>query len=388
MQGLAESLAERRRAGLHRQAEALEGPAGVRMSSQGEPLRVFCSNDYLGLAADPRVAEALTEAVSRYGVGSGAAHLVTGHRDVHEALEADLAEFLGRERALLFSTGYMANLGVMQALVAAGEAVFQDRLNHASLLDGARLAGARLQRYRHADAGHLAQRLAASRHTPRLIATDGVFSMDGDLAPLHELAGLARRHGAWLLVDDAHGLGVLGPQGRGSAAAAGLGAADCPLLVGTLGKALGTFGAFVAGDAEVIDTLVQHARTYIYTTAPPPALAAATRAALAIARAEDWRRQHLARLVTRFRDGARRLGLDLMDSPSAIQPLRVGDSEAALAASSALRRRGLLVTAIRPPTVPAGSARLRVTLSAAHSESDVDELLAGLESLELARGAS
>lgn len=371
---LREELAALEAAGLRRRSRALS-VSGVAARSADRSLRVFCSNDYLGLADDPRLVEAFTAAARRDGVGSGAAHLVTGHRGEHEALEAELAEFLGRERVLLFSTGYMANLGVIDALLGAGDAAFEDRLNHASLLDGARLAGARLQRYRHADPVHLEARLAGGDYRRRLVISDGVFSMDGDLAPLPALAAAAARHDAWLMVDDAHGIGVLGAGGGGIVQQLGLSPAQVPVLVGTLGKALGCFGAFVAGSAELVDYLVQKARTYVYTTAPPPAVAAAARAALGIIRDEPGRRQRLQALVSRFRAGAAQLGLPLMDSPTPIQPLLVGDARRAVALSGTLEQAGFLVTAIRPPTVPAGTARLRVTLSAAHREGDVDELL-------------
>ena len=351
------------------------GPAELVVD--GRRCLAFCSNDYLGLAHDPRLAEALAAHAMQGGAGSGAAHLVTGHNPEHHALEEELAEFAGFPRALLFSTGYMANLGLLTALAGRGDLVAEDRLNHASLLDASRLSGAKVRRYAHADAEAAARRLAAPARQ-RFIASDAVFSMDGDVAPLPELAGVARRHGAELLVDDAHGLGVLGPEGRGSLAAAGLGPQDVTAMVGTLGKALGTFGAFVAGDDAVIETLVQRARSYIYTTAPPPAVAAATRRALALARAEEWRRDRLGTLVRRFREGAHGLGLRLAPSETPIQPVLAGSAQAALQAAAQLFAAGLWVTPIRPPTVPTGSARLRVTLSAAHAEADVDRLLEGL----------
>jgi 8-amino-7-oxononanoate synthase len=356
----------------------LDGPTGPRATEGGRGLLVFCSNDYLGLASDPRIAHAMTKAASEGGTGSGGAHLVSGHRQEHEALEAELSDFLGRERTLLFSTGYAANLGVIDALLGRGDGCFQDRLNHASLLDGARLSGARLIRYRHADVEDLASRLHGSEHRQRLVVTDGVFSMDGDTAPLRELAVCARDNGAWLMVDDAHGIGVTGPGAAGSVAAAGLGVDEVPVLVGTLGKAFGTFGAFVSGSAELVEYLVQCARTYIYTTAPPPSLAAASRVALRLVRQESWRRDRLQALIHRFRQGAEQLDLALMPSTTPIQPLVVGEADAAVAASEGLEARGFLVTAIRPPTVPAGTARLRITLSAAHSDEQVDRLLDAL----------
>jgi 8-amino-7-oxononanoate synthase len=377
---LESELSARRAANLYRQPRALSA-RGTLAQRDGRSYRVFCSNDYLGLADHPRVVAAFQRAAAEYGVGSGAAHLVSGHRFEHDALEEELAAFLGRERALLFSTGYMANMGVIDALLSDGDALYEDRLNHASLLDGARLAGARRLRYTHADPQHLAQRLSAGDFRHRLIVTDGVFSMDGDVAPLAELALLAARHQAWLMVDDAHGIGVLGSTGGGSVEAAGLSPAQVPMLVGTLGKALGTFGAFVAGSGTLIEFLWQKARTFIYTTALPPAVAAATRESLRLVAEEAWRRDHLRRLIGRFRAGAEQLGLPLMPSATPIQPLLVGEAEPALALSAALERAGFLVTAIRPPTVPRGGARLRVTLSAAHAEADVDALLQALAEL-------
>ena len=358
------------------------GPAELVVD--GRRCLAFCSNDYLGLARDPRLAEALAAHAMHAGTGSGAAHLVTGHGPEHQALEEELAEFTGFPRALLFSTGYMANLGLLCALAQRGDLVAEDRLNHASLLDASRLCGAKVSRYAHADAPAAGRRLHGTARR-RLVVTDGVFSMDGDAAPLAALADVARRHEAELLVDDAHGLGVVGPEGRGSVAAAGLRPQDVTALVGTLGKAFGTFGAFVAASEPVVETLVQRARSYIYTTAPPPPLAAATRRALAIARAEPWRRDRLAALVARFRHGAEALGLRLADSATPIQPVLAGTSRNALEAAAALFEAGFWVTPIRPPTVPAGTARLRITFSAAHQEADVDRLLGALAAVPALR---
>lgn len=343
----------------------------------GRRLCNFCSNDYLGLARHPALATALAAAAARYGAGSGASHLVTGHGHEHHALEEELAAFVGRQRALLFSSGYLANLGVIAAFAGRGETVLQDRLNHASLLDGARLSGARLLRYAHANATAAAA-LLANQPRASLLATDAVFSMDGDMAPLAALAAACTAHSAWLFADDAHGFGLRGPHGAGSLAELGLDSEAVPLLMATLGKALGSCGAFVAGDADCIEYLLQRSRTYIYTTALPPAIAAATRAALCLCRAEDWRRAHLASLIARFRRGAASLGLPLLPSSTAIQPLLLGDAARALALADALESAGFLVAAIRPPTVPLGSARLRVTLSAAHSDANVDDLLSAL----------
>jgi len=360
-----------------RRVVSARGPA-PRVVADGHELVDFCSNDYLGLGRDPRVARTMAAAAVDWGAGATSAHLVTGHTAAHHSLEEDLARFTGRERALLFSTGYMANLGAVTALAGRHDLIVEDRLNHASLIDAARLAGAKVLRYRHSDAESAARRLSDNQGRRRLLLTDGVFSMDGDLAPLPDLAKAAASHGAWLVVDDAHGLGVLGDSGGGSLEAAGLGQNEVPVLVGTLGKAFGTFGAFVAGSAALVETLVQKARTYIYTTAPPPAVAQATRTALSIALDESWRRERLAGLVARFRAGAASLGIPLANSLTPIQPVIVGESAAALTASEDLFRQGFWVAAIRPPTVPVNSARLRITLSAAHRDGDVDALLEAL----------
>lgn len=374
---LAARLAARRAEHLFRQRPLLESPQGPQVRVDGQPLLAFCSNDYLGLASHPEVVRALLDGAERWGVGGGASHLVIGHSQPHHALEEALAEFTGRPRALLFSTGYMANLAAVTALVGQGDTVLEDRLNHASLLDAGLLSAARFSRYRHNDAASLASRLdKASGNT--LVVTDGVFSMDGDLADLPALAATAKARGAWLMVDDAHGFGALGASGGGIVEHFGLGLEEVPVLVGTLGKAFGTAGAFVAGSAELIETLVQFARPYIYTTSQPPAVACASLKSLELLRTEGWRREHLAALIARFRAGAAELGLTLMDSPTPIQPLLIGDSARAVELSRLLRERGILVGAIRPPTVPAGTARLRVTLSAAHSVAQVERLLDAL----------
>jgi 8-amino-7-oxononanoate synthase len=384
MSSLKAELERRRADGLYRLRRVTESAQGPELVVDGRRVLAFCSNDYLGLAADPRLAEAMTRGVARYGVGSGAAHLISGHSKAHHALEEELAEFTGRERALLFSTGYMANLGVISALLGRGDSVFEDRLNHASLIDGGLLSRARLKRYPHADVSALAEQLETAAAGRRLVVSDGVFSMDGDVAPIAQLAAASSANAAWLMIDDAHGIGIQGPRGQGSAAAAGLAQDDVPILMGTLGKALGTSGAFVAGSAELIETLIQRARPYIYTTAMPPAVAEATRASLRIAAEEEWRRERLQGLIARFRHGAEKIGLQLMESQTPIQPVLLGSSERANRWGEALQREGLLVGAIRPPTVPEGSARLRITFSASHSAAQVDALLAVLE--EIAAG--
>ncbi|QJP06355.1 8-amino-7-oxononanoate synthase [Pseudomonas multiresinivorans] len=374
---LAARLAQRQAEDLYRRRPLLESPQGPEVVIDGQPMLAFCSNDYLGLANHPEVIAALRAGAERWGVGGGASHLVNGHCGPHHELELALAEFTGRPRALLFSTGYMANLGTVTALVGKGDSVLEDRLNHASLLDAGLLSGARFSRYLHNDAASLASRLEKAEGNT-LVVTDGVFSMDGDLADLPSLCATARQQNAWVMVDDAHGFGPLGASGGGIVEHFGLGIEDVPVLVGTLGKAFGTAGAFVAGSEELIETLIQFARPYIYTTSQPPAVACATLKSLELLRAERWRRDHLNALIARFRAGAEAIGLSLMDSPTPIQPILIGGSAQAMALSVELRQRGILVGAIRPPTVPTGTARLRVTLSASHTEAQVDRLLVAL----------
>jgi len=375
MQDLSAALAERQRQQLYRRRQTLDGPQNVEVQIDGQTYLSFCSNDYLGLAAHPAVIDALKVGADRFGVGSGAAHLITGHSYAHQVLEEELADFVGRPRALLFSTGYMANLGVVSALTGRGDSVFEDRLNHASLLDAAVLSGARLVRYAHADSVALQHKLENTETRQRLIATDSVFSMDGDYAPLGQLQDVALANDSWLLADDAHGFGVLGPQGRGYCVDQLGAGAENIILMATLGKALGTGGAFVAGSDELIETLIQQARTFIYTTATSPAMAWATRTALQLVREGSDLRESLFDNITYFREGARQLGLPLMNSVSAIQPLPVGDTAMAMSLSESLRNHGILVTAIRPPTVPQGTARLRITLCARHSRQQLDRLL-------------
>lgn len=378
-QRLQRGLAERETESLYRRRRIVESARGPHLRIDGRDVLAFCSNDYLGLAGDPRLVEAQCSAARKYGAGSGAAHLVSGHQRIHHELEERLAEFTGRARALLFSTGYMANLGIASALVGRGDNIFEDRLNHASLLDAGLLSGAKFSRYAHADTIALQEKLAARGDDGiALVMTDGVFSMDGDIAPLRDLAMLSRRHDAALVVDDAHGIGVLGENGGGVTEYFGLSANDVPVLMGTLGKAFGSFGAFVAGSETLIETLINRSRTYIYTTALPAAVAGASLAALRIIEGEPERRAHLNALVARFRDGAASIGLQLMPSMTPIQPIVVGDAVTAMKYSDALYERGVLVTAIRPPTVPKGTARLRVTLSALHTLADIDRLLEAL----------
>lgn len=372
------ALAQRRNDGLYRERLTLDSAQGPLVNIGGREFLNFCSNDYLGLASHPRVIARLRSAASEFGVGSGASHLVCGHTAAHHELEEALAEFTGRPRALLFSSGYMANTGVLTSLLQRGDNVFEDRLNHASLLDGGLHSGARFSRFAHGDVAALQKKITTATGAS-MVVVDGVFSMDGDSAPLPELAQLCKNKNACLMVDDAHGFGVMGKTGAGSLEAADLDTNDVPILMATLGKAMGTSGAFVAGSELLIESLIQHARSYIYTTALPPAIAAATLESLVLLHEEEWRREHLVLLINRFRAGAYELGLPLMDSSSAIQPLFVGDANKAVTLSEQLAVRGLLIGAIRPPTVPANTSRLRITLSAAHSEQQIDRLLEELE---------
>ncbi|MFC1702286.1 8-amino-7-oxononanoate synthase [Pseudomonadota bacterium] len=360
---------------LGRHRRVLSGNHPVEVQADGGALLNFSSNDYLGLASHPDLVAALRSAADSHGVGSGASALVTGFRVEHQLLEQELAEFLQCEKVLLCSSGYLANLAVATSLTGRGDVIIQDKLCHASLIDAARLSEARLSRYGHVDMAGLQRRLASARQGNALVVSDGVFSMDGDTAPLKNMVDLCRQHQAWLAVDDAHGIGVCGPGGRGSVAAAGLNSLDVPILTGTLGKAFGCFGAFVAGSEKLINHLVNEARSYIYTTAMPPALAAAARAALRRVIEDEWRREHLQLLIRHFRQGARNRGLVLMDSDSPIQPMIIGDSRATLELAAALREQGYLVVAMRPPTVPKGTSRLRITLTAAHQAAQLDALL-------------
>jgi 8-amino-7-oxononanoate synthase len=379
---LQHDLHQRADHGLLRQRRVLQSMQGVRITVDGQPYLSFCSNDYLGLASDPQLIGALQTGAQQYGAGSGASHLVSGHMAPHHALEQALARFVNKPAALLFSTGYLANLAVVQALLGRHDTVYADKLNHASLNDAMLLSRARVQRYRHNDPAHLAQLLKQNVSGRKLIITDAIFSMDGDLAPLPELLALCDRYDAWLLVDDAHGVGVLGEQGRGALSHFKL---HSPRIIymATLGKAAGVSGAFVAAEQIVVDTLVQHARSYIYTTASPPALACASLAALQLMEKEDWRRAQLQHLIAQLRSGLAGLKWRLLESSTPIQPLLIGANEQALAISTGLRARGIWVPAIRPPTVPRGTARLRISLSAAHSAADVAQLIDAVH--ELAR---
>ena len=368
-------LEARVRQSRYRQRKTLQTPQGVEVLVDGKRCLGFSSNDYLGLANHPAVIAAFQQATNQYGVGSGASHLVSGHGAEHQALEEELAEFTGRPRALLFSTGYMANVGVIHALMGQGDLVVQDKLNHASLLDGGFLCRAQFERYAHTDIAAAQALLADNSGQRKLLATDGVFSMDGDLADLPALADIADQNNAWLLVDDAHGFGVLGESGRGIAEHFAMDMNRLPILVGTLGKSFGTFGAFVAGSEALIESLIQFARTYIYTTALPPAVAAATRAALTLIDSESWRRQKLQTLIAHFQRGAADRGITVMASPTPIQPVLIGDDTKVIKIGEYLLEAGFWTGAIRPPTVPVGSARLRITLTAEHEVEQLDSLL-------------
>ncbi len=368
-------LKERQEQFLYRSPKVVSSPQQPTMVIDNKEVLSFCSNDYLGLANHPLVKKAFISAVDHYGVGSGAAHLVNGHTQEHQLLEQELADFTGREAALLFSTGYMANLGVVSAFMNRGDAIFADRLNHASLVDATLLSGAKLIRYSHNDTVILQKKLSVNDASNKMILTDSVFSMDGDLANIPELVKSSQQHNAWLMLDDAHGFGVLGENGAGVVEEFSVNQNDVPLLMATLGKAAGTSGAFIAGSYEHIDYLKQSARTWIYTTAMPPAIAAASRESLKLIKSENWRREKLMELVDLFKQQAKEKGIHVLPSDTAIQPVLIGSSRATLAISENMFKAGILVTAIRPPTVPSNTARLRVTFSANHEKKDVHLLL-------------
>lgn len=369
------ALEERREQHLFRATQVVSSPQTIHLSQNGQPYLAFCSNDYLGLANHPLLKQAMADAALKYGVGSGASHLVCGHLDVHDQLEKQLAAWLGYERVLLFSTGYMANLAVISALASKQRPILMDKLNHASLIDGARLSEATFKRYLHNDVASAANHMSRFSETG-ILATDGVFSMDGDVAPLAELAALARHHDWLFVVDDAHGLGCLGEKGRGSLDLAGLSANDVPFLMGTFGKAFGVAGAFIACSSDMADFLTQFSRPYIYTTAMPPAVAATVLASLELICSEegDVRRAKLSQNIELLKQRASNWSYPMMPSDSAIQPILIGDSGKALQISASLQEAGIMCKAIRPPTVPPNTARLRITLSADHSHEEVTQL--------------
>ncbi|HEY1077285.1 MAG TPA: 8-amino-7-oxononanoate synthase [Fontimonas sp.] len=377
---LAAKLERLRDAQLYRVRREVDGAHGVAITVDGQRCLNFCSNDYLGLASDPRIAEAARKSLGESGTGSGAAALVSGYNREHRALEEALAAFTGRPRALLFSSGWAVNLGVLRALLGKGDTLIADELNHASLIDGGRLCGADYRRIAHAQVDRYAEALAQPRSGETLVVSDGVFSMDGDIAPLPELATLCAASGASLMIDDAHGFGVLGARGRGVVEAAGLDDADVPVYVATLGKSLGAAGAFVAGSEPLIEYLIQRARSWVFSTAPPPSIAAAARAALAIVAGDEGaqRRARLQHNIRRLRQACAQMKIPLGDSQTAIQPLVIGPEKPTLALSRRLLDAGIWVAAIRPPTVPQGTSRLRITLSAAHSDEQIDGLVDAL----------
>ena len=390
MDELQAELVDRKQQGLYRRRLISQSAQGPRSIINGKSLLSFCSNDYLGLANHPDIKQAFIAAAEKYGVGSGSAHLVNGHSEYHHRCEQMLADFCGRDRALLFSTGYMANLAIATALTGRHDAIFQDKLNHASLIDAARLSDAGFRRYQHNDLNQLGRLLGKSRsdniNNRRLIMVDAVFSMDGDKADAKGLSTLAQQSDSWLMLDDAHGFGVLGQTGGGLCEEQGLNQQDVPILMATLGKAVGVSGAFVAGSEALIETLIQTARSYIYTTASPQANAAAVMESLRVMRHERWRQEKLFELIDYFKRQAARLDCELMPSDTSIQPIVIGDNHRTLAISERLFEQGIHVTAIRPPTVPVGTARLRITLSASHQKKDVDVLIQALaEALSVAR---
>ncbi|MFT5976664.1 MAG: 8-amino-7-oxononanoate synthase, partial [Gammaproteobacteria bacterium] len=373
-------LTRRHLAGLYRKRSIVSSAQAVRLTVNGQSLLSFSSNDYLGLANHPDIKQAFINATEHYGVGSGSAHLITGHSQLHHECELRLAEFTGRDRALLFSNGYMANLAIASALVGRHDIIHQDKLNHASLIDAAKISGAKLKRYRHNDLAQLKSQLETSQldgntSVRQLIMTDGVFSMDGDCADLNQISQIASQSNSCCMVDDAHGFGVMGSTGAGLLEQCGLGQQQVPILMATLGKAIGTSGAFVAGSEAVIETLIQQARPYIYTTASPPPIAAATICSLEIVKRDTWRREKLQELIAYFQLRMATTEFELMHSATAIQPIVIGGNNHAISLSEKLLKFGIQVSAIRPPTVPAGSARLRITLSTSHEKADIDQLI-------------
>ena len=381
---LEQELAALEEAGLARRRRVLQSAQRAHVVVDGREYVAFASNDYLGLAAHPELIAAAREGIERYGLGGGASHLILGHSEAHEGLERALAQFVGMPAAVLFSAGYMANIGIVTALASRTATVFADRLNHASLNDAVLLSRAQFKRYAHADMQALERLLAESTAPVKLIASDAVFSMDGDVAPVREMNRLAERHDAWLVLDDAHGFGLLGARGRGVLDHFGV---RSPRIVymATLGKSAGAYGAFVAGSRALVDTLVQRARTYIYTTATPPLIAHALRTSLRLIESDEWRRSRVFGHVARLKAGLRSCRWKLLASDTPIQPLVVGTSIDALTLSRDLEARGILVPAIRPPTVPQGTARLRISLSADHTPEDVDKLVDALSEIDRSR---
>ena len=374
-------LHSRKSNGLYRDRLTLEGSQGINVSIAGQDYLSFCSNDYLSLANHPELIEAACEGAQQYGVGAGASHLIIGHHTSHHKLEEMLANFTGFPRALLFSSGYMANTGVVSALVGRGDEIYSDKLNHASLNDAAMLSHAKWIRYPHLDLSILENRLSVSRAKCKLVITDAVFSMDGDIAPVAELLALCEKYNAWLLLDDAHGFGVVGKEGRGIVSHYGLSSPRI-IYMATLGKAAGVSGAFIAGQEVVIETLIQYARSYIYTTAMPPLLSYALLKSLELIKRDGWRRRKITQLAEHLKKDLKLLRWNLLPSDTPIQPVIIGENREVIQVRDALQDKGILVSAIRPPTVPKSSARLRISLSAAHSIKDVERLATALRELE------
>ena len=375
MNNLATELDKLRQGHLFRSRNLSSATQSIEPVINGQRVLSFCSNDYLGLANHPKIIDSYIKAAKKYGVGAGASHLITGHHQSHHALEEELAEFIGSEKTLLFSTGYMANLGVVNSLASRNTTIFEDRLNHASLVDAGIISRAQLKRYGHLNIEELQQKLNNEKNKAKLILTDGVFSMDGTISQVVKLQTIAKNQNATLIIDDAHGIGVLGKHGKGCTEEK---LTTDTILVGTLGKAFGTFGAFVAAEQEIIEWCIQRARTYIYTTALPPSIAEATRTSLQLVREESWRREKLHSLVKRFREYAMQMGLPISTSITPIQPIILGSAATAVNMSEELLHKGILVSAIRPPTVPQNTARLRISFSATHTENHVDQLVESL----------
>ncbi|NVK22188.1 MAG: 8-amino-7-oxononanoate synthase [Kangiellaceae bacterium] len=381
---LQQRVEQRQAQSLLRQRLTVASAQSCELKVEGQGYLNFSSNDYLGLANHPKMIEAMQHAAKDYGVGAGASHLIVGHSHHHHALEQELADFVGAERALLFSTGYMANFGVLTSLLDKQDLIVQDKLNHASLIDGGLASEAKMRRYAHNDTEALQRQLQSPLSTDtnstfetKLVVTDGVFSMDGDIAPLQSIHQVCQQTSAQLMVDDAHGFGVLGQQGKGTVSHCGL--PSCDIYMATLGKALGGFGAFVAGSSLLIESLIQFARSYIYTTAMPPAIAAANRMGLKLLQQEDWRREQLNKNIALFKQLAKQANLPLMQSDTAIQPILLKSNELVAKVSAELKQQGILALAIRPPTVPVNSARLRITLTAQHSEEQIVRLVEVLQ---------
>jgi len=368
-------LSQQQKSQRYRQRKIVETAQDVVLTIGGKEYLNFCSNDYLGLANHPRLIQRQKQALDIYGCGSGASHLVCGHSAAHHSLEEELAELLGVEAVLLFSSGYMANLGILSTFLTRHDCVFEDKLNHASLIDAGLFSPTKMKRYVHADMGSLDSQLSASTSQYKLVISDAVFSMDGDIAPIPQLKQIVEKHSAWLMLDDAHGFGVLGEQGRGSLEHYHLPPEQVDIYMATLGKAMGVSGAFVAGSKNLIETLIQFSRTYTYTTAMPAVLAETLRESVLLLTEESWRREKLKELINYFRISALQLGINLTESSTAIQPILIGDNQTTSHLAEELMQQGIYVAAIRPPTVPENTARLRITLSANHQKNDIDRLL-------------